>query len=227
LSGAVFARDWRADLERSREAFREIVWPEIAAYVGGGALVSLEDRGDDDLDRTGGIDAYERLETGIRTIAQRTQFIDDYQKPQTFTIRCARRHHTLTEFHKRYDAINQGFDLPGLVIQAYVHEERRQLMRVGITHGRPFYEYVFRQVDRWSTRHNSDGSAAFLVIPWVAISKDNAAGRSNVPLLAKDVLGVVHRTPDTFFSRPLQAVVFDLDARFLTSGRRQPGLLQI
>lgn len=225
MSVAVFARDWQADLRRSRVAFREIVWPEIAEYVGGGVLVSLEEHGDDDLDRTGGIDAYELLETGCRTIAQRTQFIDDYEKPATFTIRSSRRRNTLTEVHKRYDAINQGFDLPGLVIQAYVHEARRLLMRVGITHGRAFYEYAFAQLDRWQTRHNHDGSATFLVVPWVAISKDNAAGRSDVPLLAKDVLGVVHRTPDTFFNR--RPTVLDRDPRFLTSARRHPGQLWI
>lgn len=225
MSVAVFAGDWRTDLRRSREAFREIVWPEIARNVGGGTLVSLEERGDDDMDRTGGIDAYERLATGIRTIAQRTQFIDDYRKPATFTIRSSRKRQTLTEFHKRYDAINQGFTVPGLVIQAYVHEARGIVTRVGITHGAPFYEYVFAQVERWETRKNSDGSATFLVVPWETIHRDNARDRSEVPLLWKDALGTVTRTPDCFFTR--RDTFFDRDPRFFSSARRDPNLLQI
>ena len=116
-------RDWRDDKRRSAVAFREIVWPEISLYVGGGELQSLEEKtDDDDMDRTGGIDALQMMSTTIRTIAQRTQFNDDYPKPGTFTIRCSRRSSAATELRKRYDALNKAFLIPGLVIQAYVDE---------------------------------------------------------------------------------------------------------
>ena len=217
--------DWRGDLARSEKAFRETVWPEIAMYVGGGTLTSLEKTGCDDLDRTGGIDAYELLHTGIRTIAQRTQFVDDYRKPATFTIRHSRRRNSATEYRKRYDAINQGFEVPGLVIQAYILEAQQLFIRAAVTHGRPFYEYVFKHNTRWQHRENRDGSASFLVVPWLTISADNAAGRSEVPLLAKDGLGVIHRTPDSFFAR--RETVFDRESIYFTDSRRNQGLLWI
>jgi hypothetical protein len=212
------------DLDRSRRAFEAVVWPEIVRYVGGGTLRSLE-TGENDLDRTGGIDAYQLLRTGIRTIAQRTQFVDDYRKPATFTIRYSRRRNSLTEFQKRYDAINQGFDVPGLVIQAYVHEQRQQFIRAAIVHGRPFYEYVIADARRWQTRENREDGAVFLVVPWSSISIDNARDRSEVPLLAKDGIGVVHRTPDSFFGA--RDTVFDRNPIYFSHRQRNSDLLWI
>ena len=224
MSVAARADDWRADMRRSAKAFQEIVWPEIVDYVRGGNFCSLE-TGRDDLDRTGGIDGYQILRTTIRTIAQRTQFTDDYPKPSTFTVRCSRQSGAATELTKRGDAIDQGFDLPGLVIQAYVHEGSQQLDRVGITHGRPFYNYVRANLHRWREVPTNDGSARFLVVPWYVISIDNGTGLSEVPFLGKNGLGVVYRTPDCWFSaRPN---VFDQDARYFSHTRRDRGLLWI
>jgi hypothetical protein len=207
--------DWRRDLRRSNQAFGRAVYPEIQPYIGGGEYQSLE-TGDDNLDRMGGIDGYQLFHNGVRTIAQRTQFVDDYRKPATFTVRRTRSSGAVTEAQKRYDAINEGFDLPGLVIQAYVHEEQQQLIRVGVVHGRPFYEWVFRQMDRWSVLYAGSDRNSFLVVPWQAISIDNAKSLSEIPFLGKDGLGVIYRTPIDFFDRhPCYAT----DLR-----RRTPGL---
>lgn len=217
MSVAARVDDWRADQKRSAKAFREIVWPEIVDYVGGGTLMSLEETGNDDLDRTGGIDAYQLLRTGIRTITQRTQFLDDYRKPATFTIRYSRTRNPLTEYQKRYDALNKGFETPGLVIQAYVYEKPQQFVRAGITHGRPFYEYVFASRRRWQMQATSN--AEFLVVPWVAIAIDNGAEPSALlPFLWKNEMGVVTRTPDSWFStRPNP---FDQDLRYHSHAHR-------
>ena len=200
MSVAARVDDWRADQIRSERAFREIVWPQLVSYLGGGTLTSLETTGTDDLDRTGGIDAYQRLQTGVRTITQRTQFVDDYPKPPTFTIRYSRQRNPLTEYQKRMDAIDKGFALPGLVIQAYVHEEKQVFVRAAVTHGQPFYAYVAAQANRWKRNEATAGSAGFLIVPWLAIFTDNATDRSSVPLLTKDGLGVVVRTPTMFFA---------------------------
>ncbi len=198
-------RKWGDDLRLSARMFQEVVWPEISPYIGGGTLRSLE-TGDDDLDRAGGIDGYQLFKTGVRTIAQRTQFVDEYNKPGTFTIRKARRTGACTEFQKRLTAINQGFDVPALVIQAYVHTTKQFLMRVGIAHGTPFYAYALSRPERWRELYARDDGNAFLVVPFLDICRDNArdttdAQRSEVPFLAKDGMGYVHRSPDTFFDR--------------------------
>ena len=206
MSVVVSPRDWRTDQRDSAVAFRDIVWPEIYRYIGGGELRSFEFDTNNKLDQTGGLDGYQLLSTGIRTIAQRTQFIDEYDKPATFTIRYRRRTGAATEYLKRVDALRCGYDLPALVIQAYVHKERQFMWRVGITHGRPFYEYVFRQEHRWERNEARDGSAAFLVVKWhndICRDNEKASDAEIVPLLMKDCMGTVGRSPkpDDWFDR--------------------------
>lgn len=205
MSVAVSPRDWRTDLRRSAKAFSDLVWPEICPYIGGGQLRSLELETNNGLDQAGGIDGYQLLSTGIRTIAQRTQFIDDYAKPATYTIRQTRQSGAATEYLKRIDAIRCGYDLPALVIQSYVSEERQFVWRLAITHGRPFYEYVFRHEEHWASHWARDGSAKFMVVPWERICRDNAIASDgeSVPLLLKDCMGSVARSPiDWFDARP-------------------------
>lgn len=184
---------------RSVKAFREIVWPEIRDMCGGGALRSLEESCDP-MDTRGGIDAYQLLHTGIRTMTQRTQFCDDYEKPGTFTIRSELAvGGGATEIHKRMEALEKGYDLPTLVVQAYVIEKQKRLVRVGIAHARPFYEYVRNGSNRWRHKQAREGGNKFIVVPWLDIMVDNSRRRSDVPFASKDALCMV-RTPTDFFA---------------------------
>ena len=101
---------------------------------------------------------------------------------------------------------------------------KQQLIRVGITHGEPFYKYVFEK-RFWRKKETHDGGAEFVVVPWSQISIDNAAGRSEVPFTGKNGLGVVHRTPDCWFSA--HQTVFDRDPRYFSATRRNRNLLWI
>ena len=115
--------------------------------------------------------------------------------------------------------------MPGLVIQAYVHEQRRTFIRAAVVHGRPFYAYVFARMDHWNIHTNALDRNQFVVVPWERISRDNNAGRSEVPMLKKDGMGVVDRSPDSFFNS--RETVFDRDPRYFTSHRRDPKLFRI
>lgn len=125
----------------SERAFRELVWPAISDMCGGGSLRSFE-RAGSDLDTRGGIDAYQVFSTGIRSMAQRTQRLDDYEKPRTFTVRKSLARGGATEWEKRLDALDKGHDLPSITIQAYVLWETRRFVRAGIVHTRPFYQWA-------------------------------------------------------------------------------------
>lgn len=136
-------RSYEQQADFSARAFREVVWPEIGARLGGGALRLVEGgTAHAELDTRGGVDAYQVFRTGVRTIAQRTQRLDDYEKPRTFTIRKTLASGGTTELEKRLAALSSGNDLPAITVQAYVHWKTRTFGCAGVVHTRPFYLWV-------------------------------------------------------------------------------------
>lgn len=136
-------RSFDAQSKFSERAFRELVWPAISEMCGGGELRSLESERSP-LDTRGGIDGYQVFRTGVRTLAQRTQRLDDYEKPRTFTIRDTLSSGGITEMAKRLDALEKGYDLPAITIQGYVLEKAWRFVRAGVVHTRPFYQWVLQ-----------------------------------------------------------------------------------
>lgn len=127
-------------IDRSAAALRDLVWPTIGGWVGGGDLIPVETVRESDfariLDTAGGIDAWQRYSnqrTGvewIRGIASRVQFGD--RDWSSHTVRYRLPSGNETELHKRlrYNT-GRGVIGPHLTIQAYVDDAGR-LLSVGI-----------------------------------------------------------------------------------------------
>jgi len=115
--------DVAAALTKSAAAFRDIVWPSIAADLGGGDLVPVESVASaafaKDLDVLAGVDAWQVVKlSGMRPLASRVQA--GWGRINTFTIRYSLRSGARTEIDKRIDAIRDGFLFPAITVQAYL-----------------------------------------------------------------------------------------------------------
>lgn len=184
------ARSAEAQLKFSEAAFRDIVWPYIGPMVGGGELRTLESG-----DHTrGGIDAYTVLRNGVRTIAQRTQRIDDYDKPSTFTIRFKRTAGGTTEWDKRIAAYEVGNDLPALTVQAYVHEASRTFVKAAVVHTLPFYAWCNKNRHLLEEHRNRDDGNGFYSVQWADIMR-----HGEVPIATRDRICCT-RAPREFFA---------------------------
>lgn len=192
----VMRRSYSEQASFTTRAFREIVWPEIGAMCGGGNLVSLEGPSSD-LDTRGGIDAYQVFRTGVRTIAQRTQRVDEYDKPSTFTIRVDRADGGITEWEKRVDALDRNNDLPTITVQAYVMEQKAYMVKAGIVHTRPFYQWARQNRHHFHRKEARDDGNGFLIIPWLLLMLD-----SNVPFAVKDLFAQVRSPKGHFIDWP-------------------------
>lgn len=135
-------QDVANDMSWSSLVFNGCVWPLISERVGGGSLMQMEGRPDQELakllDSRAGIDAWQLLPDGqMRGIAARVQLTPRH-KPDvsysSFTVRLARDTGAKTEFEKRYEAIHSGRGLiyPHLTVQAYVKERCGPVVNVGI-----------------------------------------------------------------------------------------------
>lgn len=128
---------FKSDFQCSSRDFIEVVWPAIAPMVEGGEFIPVEMDSKSDLarllDRYSGIDAFQLLRKGhrLRALASRVQWIESGKKPyNTFTIRLDRSNGAVTEFEKRWAAIQkkeEGWLYPHLSIQAYLSEDRALL----------------------------------------------------------------------------------------------------
>lgn len=178
-------KDWRDDLEKSRNIFEKVVWPKIAPLCGGGDLIHLEGsdhQTDRDLDIFAGIDGYQRhIDKGLRGIASRVQPIWPLRRPwNTFTIRYARDSGTLTEYEKRLTAIEStgnGWLYAHLTVQAYIRTGTAALLSVAVVKTCD----LFLHLKTCDFEHNPSrgsqcyldrtglhgaGGAVFVVAPW-------------------------------------------------------------
>ena len=179
-------REWRSDLERSRQAFVQIVWPAVSHFCGCGELVQLEGsphRTDRDLDTLAGIDAYQRrTDKGMRGIASRVQ-MDPGGAWNTFTVRLRRDSGATTEYEKRLSAVRDcgGWLYAHLTVQAYLSPDGGTLLSAAVVRTADIMEHAeaCRREVGWSptrgehcylgrTTRGTDprGNAEFLVIPW-------------------------------------------------------------
>jgi hypothetical protein len=124
--------DVLAEVQRSAEALRRLVWPMIAERVGGGDLLPVEGVPDDlmrkSLDTIAGVDALQILGdgSGMRAIGSRVQGTKRGLQPfNTFTVRYDLPSQSKTEWQKRREALadpSLGLLYPALTVQAYCEE---------------------------------------------------------------------------------------------------------
>lgn len=157
----------------SARDFERVVWPAISHWCGDGLLVSCEtDRQSITgglVDRYAGIDYWQvQDEQGrMRGIASRVQY--GPRCWSSFTIRSHRRTGAKTELEKRSLAIQQGWLIPALTVQAYVSARGGQGelvgAGVGLVYTRDLYRYVADHgVD--GTRPNPQDGNLFGVVWW-------------------------------------------------------------
>lgn len=144
------------DLRASAWAFKQLVWPAISPWCGGGRLEPVElstAKGlARDFDVLAGIDAWQLCDQRgyMRGIASRVQWPPaglrrNGQPWQTFTVRRRRDTGTTTEFEKRLDAIRSrdaGALYPALTVQAYLKSGRGPLLSAAVMRTRDLYEHI-------------------------------------------------------------------------------------
>lgn len=141
----------RRDAQWSAGAFAQLVWPEIAASLGGGVLRPVELADSDlarDLDAHAGIDAFQVIRDAsiVRGIASRVQTTNDaWPTWETFTVRYRRSSGTSTEFEKRLRAIEDtslGALWPHLTVHAYLDATKTRCRSVAIIETEMLYRFA-------------------------------------------------------------------------------------
>lgn len=193
----------------SKEAFMNLVWPEIKPLCRGDIRYT-ENSGhetDRNLDILAGIDAYTIVGEGIRGLAVRVQKAN--VSYDTFTLRYE-RHSAAgfeTEYKKRLAAVRSNGDLlcAYLFVQAYVSNDLQKLHSVGVCRVRDLFE--FAETERLSFTDEqfprgerktgcylktvvNDGAADFVVVPWAALERAGIRAEIRPPRTA-------HRRPST------------------------------
>ena len=137
--------DIQRDMEWSTLLFQNEVWPIIKKIVGGGDLMIMEGRPDQELasklDMLSGIDGW-HICNGMRGIASRVQKGD--RSWNSFTIRMSRDSGASTEYEKRKAAINDntGWIYPHLTVQAYAKTESGPILSVGVAKTIDIIDYI-------------------------------------------------------------------------------------
>lgn len=154
----------RAIQTKSARDLKQLVWPAIKHFAGGGELFSLEEIADDwfrsHLDLTAGVDALQITDDGKapRLIASRVQWPPKGKRRyDTFTARRSRSSGRETETAKRIAAIRDprsGRVVPAITIQAYVDErEPRSLISAAMVSTEDLYAYLCGQSTEVDTTH--------------------------------------------------------------------------
>jgi hypothetical protein len=161
-----------ARLSASATAFRDLVWPAIAAGCGGGVLVPMEGVAESvfasKVDRLSGVDAWQIIEAKgvMRSIASRVQFGRAYA---SFTIRETLANGGETELGKRLLALHEkhrGWLLPALTVQGYVSSSRGgALLYAAVAYSEELYKHIDAGGDH-DCRTNPDDGNTFVVL-WV------------------------------------------------------------
>jgi len=168
--------DVARDLGDSARAFRDLVWPAVARWCGGGEIVPMEGVADSrfarSVDTLSGVDAWQLCPDrgAMRGIASRVQF--GAKAWPSFTLRERRASGAETELAKRLAALadpRRCWLLPALTVHGYVSARRDGRLlyaAVAYTHelcglvrdGTPGQDYERRTV-------HSDGNV--FVVVWV------------------------------------------------------------
>jgi len=155
------------DMKWSSKLFIETIWPMISGVVGGGDLMQMEGRPDQqlarELDMRSGIDAWQLMPCGqMRGVAARVQ--QSNKDWATFTIRLSRDSGAKTEFQKRYEAINDGRGLiyPHLTVQGYSETKTGPIISVGICRTVDVIDFVKKGLNEINRTTN----ASFAVCRW-------------------------------------------------------------
>jgi hypothetical protein len=159
--------DVLGDMKWSSKLFLNDIWPMLNHVVGGGQLMQMEGRPDQqlakELDMRSGIDAWQLMPCGqMRGIAARVQ--QSNKNWATFTVRLSRDSGAKTEFAKRYEAINDGRGLiyPHLTIQGYAETKVGPVISVGVCRTVDVIEFVSKGL----CDVNRTTNASFAVCPW-------------------------------------------------------------
>lgn len=178
---------FKKDLSDSAIAFIDLVWPIIKPHFGNCKIRQVETVSTvpfcKELDQYAGIDAWVLNDKkGMRGLASRVQWPDDtwskqkindfLEKPyNSFTVRRSRKSGRITEFSKRYFAIENNWLYPYYTLQAYTSKRgnkgnvlsiawcnTKDLIRY-IKDGRPSEEFDIHEVTK-------KGGATFYVVYW-------------------------------------------------------------
>ena len=157
----------KSDMSWSSLIFYNDVWPLVAKIVGGGQLLQMEGRPDQELatmlDMRAGIDGWQMTKKGgMRGVAARVQKGD--KAWNTFTVRKSRRSGAETEYAKRHRAIEEksGEIYPHLTIQAYALTELGPVISVGVARTADIISFIVLGLAIVRETSNAD----FYVCPW-------------------------------------------------------------
>ena len=165
----------RQDLSRSAAAFRNIVWPQIAMWFGGGHLETVEavtaSQMAKDLDILAGIDAW-HIDGAVRGIASRIQYGIPYN---TFTVRMKRSSGIETEYAKRLQAIesDNGWLYPHITVQAYIDHDI--LLSAAACRTADLIRYIRDNLSSIKMKSATDNgnSAEFAIVTWEDLKQDH------------------------------------------------------
>ncbi len=172
------SNDVKRDFDRSVTALRTVVFPVLQQHCADFRdmeVMVLPRAGDPlyhDLDVIAGIDAYQRSQSALRTIAARVQYVAYGRPYRTFTIRTSRPHqHAATELKKRLSQLagrDAGFLYPYWTVHAYLSQEGTALYSVALVKTSELYFWIAQcsaQGESFAIRSSPDGED-FLVVPW-------------------------------------------------------------
>ena len=161
-------RAQRADLNKSNQAFVDLIWPKIHQNPNI-HLLSLESDTSEiarALDIEAGIDflAYEVGTGKIRGISSRVQWVDE-NPYNSFTIRTSRPTGYNTEIDKKHGD-NSIYLMAGTTIQSYIRRRDYAVMSVGIIRTTDLFDFAEKHPENLVNKRNKDGSSNFVGIWW-------------------------------------------------------------
>jgi len=164
------------DLSRSAAAFKDIVWPQISPWFGGGVLQTVEavtaSQMAKDLDILAGIDAW-HVNGAVRGIASRIQF--GSHAWDTFTVRLKRSSGVQTEYEKRLMAITSsgGWLYPHITVQAYINQDA--LLSAAACETRDLILFIRDKPEKVVRRSVTDkgGRADFGAVGWDSLGLEH------------------------------------------------------
>ena len=173
----------------------EKVWPIVGPLIGGGSYISLEEHTSEvatALDRSCGVDGFQLLPEGIRTVATRVQFVTG-RAFDSFTVRLSRASGAKTELEKRLNELDDPDLLrPVWVVQAYVDTPKGappgsgEVLSVGAIRGHDLYSYLRVEVSKAIEKDfhpaikihsNPDDDNGFLSVGWRALENEGRKER--------------------------------------------------
>jgi len=191
----------------SAAAFRQIVWPAIRDWCGGGVIQQVEGKDADTLDIYAGIDAWQVFEDdkAMRGIASRIQY--DTKKSgypyNTFSIRKSRPV-SATEYEKRLASVlsDRGLVYPHLTVQAYLDDKKCSVLSVAACRTKDLFLYVdMKGIQSFLEIMNADRSSTFIAVKWSQMIGDGVKVKTMIARerleneLRQGLLPLTHNIP--------------------------------